>query len=69
MRISSLALAFMTLLLMSPPMESMSERDKVVLTGCTVCRKHFGTVERFKRQVTEDVLPRLLDRLSSEGKN
>jgi len=47
----------------------MSEKDKIVLTGCSFCRKHFGTVEQFKRHVTEDVLPRLLDRLSSEGKN
>ena len=37
----------------------MDEQDKVVITGCTFCRKHFGTVEQFKRHITEDVLPPL----------
>jgi hypothetical protein len=32
-------------------------------------KKHFGTVEQFKRHLTEDVLPPLLNRLSSEGKS
>jgi hypothetical protein len=45
----------------------MDEKDKVVITGCTLCRKHFGTVEQFKRHITEDVLPPLLDRLSSDN--
>jgi len=40
--------------------------NKVVITGCTFCRKHFGTVEQFTRHITDDVLPTLLDRLSSE---
>jgi Fe-S oxidoreductase len=44
----------------------MDEKDKVVITGCTFCRKHFGTVEQFKRHITEDVLPPLLDKLSTE---
>jgi hypothetical protein len=35
----------------------MDEKDKIVITGCTLCRKHFGTVEQFKRHITEDVLP------------
>jgi hypothetical protein len=43
----------------------MDEKDKVVITGCTLCRKHFGTVEQFKRHITEDVLPPLLDKLSA----
>ena len=43
----------------------MSEKDKVVLTGCSTCRKHFGTVEQFKRHLSEDVLPPLSDRLSA----
>ena len=47
----------------------MSDKLQIVQTGCSACQKHFGTVEQFKRHVTEDVLPRLLDRLSSEGKN
>ena len=29
-------------------------------------QKHFGTVEQFKRHITEDVLPLLLDKLSTE---
>jgi len=43
----------------------MDEQDKVVITGCSFCRKHFGTVEQFKRHITEDVLPALLGRLST----
>jgi hypothetical protein len=45
----------------------MGEKDKVVMTGCTVSRKNFGTVEQFKRHIIEDVLPPLLDKLSSEA--
>ena len=44
----------------------MHEQHKIVLTGCSFCRKHFGTAEQFKRHITEDVLPALLDRLSSK---
>jgi Zinc-finger double-stranded RNA-binding len=44
----------------------MSEKHKIVETGCTACQKHFGTVEQFKRHINEDVLPPLLDKLSSE---
>jgi len=46
----------------------MDEKDKVVITGCTLCRKHFGTVEQFKLHIADDVLPPLLDRLSNETK-
>jgi hypothetical protein len=42
----------------------MDEKDKIVITRCTFCREHFGTVEQFKRHITEDVLPPLLDRLA-----
>jgi hypothetical protein len=42
----------------------MDEKDKIVMTGCSFCRRHFGTVEQFKRHITEDVLPPLLDKLS-----
>jgi hypothetical protein len=45
----------------------MDEKDKVVITGCTLCRKHFGTIEQFTRHITDDVLPPLLDRLSTEA--
>jgi hypothetical protein len=38
----------------------MHEKEKVVITGCSLCRKHFGTVEQFKRHLAEDVLPPLL---------
>jgi hypothetical protein len=44
----------------------MSKEDKIVQTGCSACQKHFGTVEQFKRHITEDVLPPLLDTLSSD---
>jgi hypothetical protein len=44
----------------------MDEKDRIVITGCTLCRKHFGTVEQFKRHITEDALPPPLDRLSSD---
>jgi hypothetical protein len=45
----------------------MSVEHKIVQTGCSICRKHFGTVEQFKSHITEDVLPQLLDKLSSEA--
>ena len=44
----------------------MHEQHRVVMTGCTFCRKHFGTVEQFKRHISKDVLPPLLDKLSTE---
>ena len=44
----------------------VDEKDKIVITGCTLCRKNFGTVEQFKRHITDDVLPPLLDKLSRE---
>jgi RHS repeat-associated protein len=47
----------------------MSKEHKIVQTGCSLCERHFGTVEQFKRHPGEDVLPPLLNRLSSEGKN
>jgi hypothetical protein len=34
----------------------MSKEHKIGETGCSICRKHFGTVEQFKRHITEDVL-------------
>jgi len=44
----------------------LSEQHKIVQTGCSACQKHFGTVEQFKWHITEDVLPLLLDKLSTE---
>jgi hypothetical protein len=44
----------------------MSDKHKIVQTGCSICQKHFGTVEQFKRHITEDVLP-LLDKLSTDN--
>ena len=38
----------------------MHEQHRVVITGCSFCRKHFGTVEPFKRHITEDVLAELV---------
>jgi hypothetical protein len=45
----------------------MSKEHKIVQTGCALCERHFGTVEQFKRHLSEDVLPSLLDRLSTEA--
>jgi hypothetical protein len=47
----------------------MSAEHKVVQTGCSTCRKHFGTVEQFEFHLCDDVLPSLLDRLSAEAQN
>jgi hypothetical protein len=47
----------------------MSAEHKIVQTSFSICQKHLGTVEQFKRHITEDVLPPLLDRLSVEGKS
>jgi hypothetical protein len=44
----------------------MNPEHKIVETGCPACQKHFGTVEQFTRHITDDVLPPLLDKLSSE---
>jgi hypothetical protein len=44
----------------------MNEQHKIVETGCSFCQKHFGTEEQFKRHITDDVLPPLLDKLSTE---
>jgi hypothetical protein len=51
-----------------PSKMSLSDKHKIVQTGCSICRKHFGTVEQFKRHITEDVLPPLLNKLSAEVK-
>jgi hypothetical protein len=42
----------------------MNVQRKVVEPGCPMCQKHFGTIKQFKRHLTDDVLPPLLDRLS-----
>jgi hypothetical protein len=44
----------------------MSDKHKIVQTGCSACQKHFGTVEQFTWHITEDVLPSLLNNLSTE---
>ena len=44
----------------------MNPEHKIVETVCPACQKHFGTVEQFTRHITEDVLPPLLDKLSTE---
>jgi hypothetical protein len=45
----------------------MSDKHQIVQTGCPACQKHFDTVEQFKRYLSEEVLPGLLDRLSTEA--
>ena len=39
----------------------------VVVPGCPTCRKRFGTMPQFLDHLTDDVLPAVLDRLSSES--
>jgi hypothetical protein len=38
----------------------------VVVPGCPKCKKRFGTLPQFLDHLTDDVLPPLLDRLSSK---
>jgi hypothetical protein len=45
----------------------MNPQHKIVETGCSTCQKHFGTIEQFKRHLTDDVLPPLLDKLSTDS--
>jgi hypothetical protein len=44
-----------------------NEKDKIVQPGCPTCRKVFYTVPQFIDHLSNDVLPSLLDRLSSEN--
>ena len=46
----------------------ISDKHKIVQTGCSSCQKHLGTVEQFKQHITDDVLPPLLHKLSGEAK-
>ena len=41
------------------------DEDKIVTPGCPRCRKRFYTVPQFIGHLRDDVLPPLLDRLSS----
>jgi hypothetical protein len=47
----------------SPPSIAQGGRG-VVVTGCPMCRRQFGTVAQFVQHLTDDVLPELLDKLS-----
>ena len=42
--------------------------EGVTKTGCPTCMKNFGTNAQFARHLQFDVLPALLDRLSTEGR-
>ena len=42
-----------------------NEKDRMVCPECPTCRKTFYTVSQFIDHLSEDVLPPLLDRLSS----
>jgi hypothetical protein len=44
------------------------EKDRMVRPGCPACRKVFYTTSQFIDHLTNDVLPPLLDRLSSQAK-
>jgi hypothetical protein len=41
------------------------EENKTVVPGCPKCKKRFYTVPQFIDHISDDVLPPLLDRLSS----
>jgi hypothetical protein len=40
--------------------------QNIVVPGCPNCRKRINTMSQFLDHLTDDVLPLLLDRLSSE---
>src|ERR1700691_3602694 len=51
-------------ILVEPP--SVAQRGQgVFVTGCPTCRKKFGTMPQFLDHLTDDVLPAVLDRLST----
>jgi hypothetical protein len=43
-----------------------NEKEGIVEPGCPACRKRLYTINQFITHLTDDVLPPLLDRLSSE---
>jgi hypothetical protein len=43
------------------------QTDGIVQPGCPLCRKTFYTVSQFIDHLSEDVLPSLLDRRSSQA--
>jgi hypothetical protein len=45
------------------------EGDNIVQPGYPLCRKRFYTVPQFIDHLTDDVLPTLLDRFSSENRS
>jgi hypothetical protein len=51
-----------------PPSIAQGGRG-VVVPGCSRCRKKFGTVSQFLDHLTQDALPPLIDKLSTEGKS
>jgi hypothetical protein len=51
-----------------PPSIAQGGRG-VVITGCSGCRKQFGTVSQLLDPLTHDVLPPLIDKLGTEGKS
>jgi hypothetical protein len=42
-------------------------RDGVTVPGCPACRKQFNTVSQYNTHLTEDVLPNLINGLSSDS--
>jgi hypothetical protein len=40
----------------------------VCVPGCPRCKKQLNTIPRFINHLTDDVLPKFLDKLSSEAK-
>jgi hypothetical protein len=48
-----------------PPSIAQGGRG-VVVSGCPTSKKKFGTMSQFLDHLTDDVLPAVLDRLSTE---
>jgi hypothetical protein len=40
----------------------------VVISGCPACKKQFQSMNQFTRHLSEDVIPPLIRRLSSESR-
>ena len=49
-----------------PPSVARGGRG-VVVPGCPTCKKRIGTAPQFLDYLTDDVLPAVLDRLSTEN--
>ena len=49
-----------------PPSMAQGGRG-VVVTGCPLCKKRFGTVGQYTDHLTNDVLPAILNKLAAQS--